>query len=119
MNNSNFNNFTNQNFSELSNWLNNLNPYEFAVTGIIAALLIAPALTANQQNSIGNFLEEVGQVLLVIAAQEITVQQASQNNTTSQGLYDNNQSDQNNQQEIEKLKKEIENLKKIINQKTN
>ncbi len=122
MNNNSFNNFANQDFNSLSNWLNSLNPYEFAITGIITALLIAPALTANQQNSIGNFLEEVGQILLVIAAQEITVQQAAQNNTASQGTNDNNNNNNNNQnnnEEIAKLKKEIENLKKIINQKYN
>ncbi len=117
MNNNSFNNFANQDFSSLSNWLNNLNAYEFAVTGIITALLIAPSLTANQQNSIGNFLEEVGQVLLVIAAQEITVQQAKQNNTASQGENDaSNTSSMSYSKEIENLKREIANLKKIINE---
>lgn len=85
MDNSSFNNFTNQDFKALSNWLNSLNPYQFAISGIIAALLIDSVLTTNQKNSIGNFLEEVGQVLLTISAQEITVKQARQNNDTSAG----------------------------------
>ena len=125
MNNANFNNFTNQDFAGLSNWLNSLNPYEFAIVGVIAGLLIAPALTANQQNSVGNFLEEIGQVLLVIAAQEITVQQANQNNNnTNQGTNNanNNLNSQNNSnytKEINDLKKEIAELKQIINQKCN
>lgn len=88
MNNNCFNNFTNQDFCALSNWLNTFNPYEFALVGIIAAFVIAPTLTPNQKNSIGNFLEEVGQILLTIAAQEITVQQTVQNDTTSSGIND-------------------------------
>ena len=88
MNNTDFNNFINQNYSELSNWLNTLNPYEFALMGTIAAFLIAPTLNANQQNSIGNFLEEIGQILLTISAQTITVKQAKNGNSTSYGMND-------------------------------
>lgn len=96
MNNNYFNNFTNQDFSNLSNWLNTLNPYEFSLIGVIAAYLIAPTLNPNQQNSIGNFLEEVGQILLTISAQEINIQQAKQNNTTSNGYYDTFNNSKNN-----------------------
>lgn len=129
MDNSNYNNFTNQDYKGLSEWLNTLNPYEFTIVGIITAFLIAPVLNANQQNSVGNFFEVIGQVLLVIAAQEITVQQATQNNTASTGFSDapntspgnntNNQTNNQNDnlyQEIAELKQEIAELKKLINQ---
>lgn len=84
----NFNNFINQDFKSLSDWINTLNPYEFALVGVIAAFIIAQTLNANQQNSIGNFLEEIGQILLTISSQTITVEQAKQGNTTSYGFYD-------------------------------
>lgn len=37
--------------------------------GVVAAFLIAPTLNANEQNSLGNWLEEIGQILLTISAQ--------------------------------------------------
>lgn len=68
-NNSSFEKFINQDFNLLSKWLSSVNSYEFALYGVIAAFLIAPTLNANEQNSLGNWLEEIGQVLLTISAQ--------------------------------------------------
>lgn len=87
--NSSFKDFVNSDYNKLSNWLNTLDPYEFATIGVIAAFLIAPTLNPNQQNSVGNFLEEIGQILLTISAQQITRTQAKKGNTTSNGEYDN------------------------------
>ena len=67
--NSTFKKFINQDFNLLSRWLNSINSYEFALYGIVAAFLIAPTLNANEQNSLGNWLEEIGQILLTISAQ--------------------------------------------------
>ena len=88
-NNDAFKNFVNSDYNMLSKWLNTLDPYEFATIGVIAAFLIAPTLNPTQQNSIGNFLEEVAQILLTISAQQITVSQAKKGNTTSNGEFDN------------------------------
>ena len=122
MNNEAFDNFTNQDYSGLSNWLNTLDPYEFSLFGVIAAYLIAPSLNANQQNSIGNFLEEIGQIILTIAAQNITVRQALSNNTESVGNFDsantspgNSSQSINYQNEIAGLNQEIEYLKRKLN----
>lgn len=68
-NNSSFENFINQDFTLFSKWLSSINSYEFALYGVLAAFLIAPTLNANEQNSLGNWLEEVGQILLTISAQ--------------------------------------------------
>ena len=106
MSNNAYNNFTNQNFNELSNWLNTLNPYEFALYGALAGFLIAPTLNPNQLNSVGNWLEEIGQILLTIAAQSITVQQANSNNQT--GIFDISKDDLNNiWNEINKIKSKL------------
>ena len=90
--------------------------------GVIAAYLIAPSLNANQQNSIGNFLEEIGQIILTIAAQNITVRQAFSNNTESVGNFDssntspgNSSQNINYQNEIARLNQEIEYLKRKLN----
>lgn len=114
MDNKSFEKFVNQDFNSLSNWINTLNPYEFALIGVIAAFLIAPTLNANQQNSIGNFLEEIGQILLAIAAQKITVSQSQQGNTTSQGIFDSANSSPPNSSDIDSLRKEIEELKRAL-----
>lgn len=56
-----------------------LSPYEFTLVGNIAAYFIAIALTNSQQNSFGNLLELIAQVLLTIQAQanttDINIQQ--------------------------------------------
>ncbi len=123
MNNEYFNNFTNQNYSALSNWLDKLDPYEFSLVGVLAAYLIAPSLDANEQNSIGNFFEEIGQILLTIAAQQITVTQNNQNNKESVGLYDKyntspdgiNNNNRSNSNDFTELKKELEYIKFLLN----
>lgn len=60
------------NFSEFADWLFSLSGYDFVIMGTIAAILIARNLTINQQDSIGNFLELIGEAILTINAQEIT-----------------------------------------------
>jgi hypothetical protein len=51
-----------------------LNEYELTILASAIGLLIAPSITTNQQNSLGNFFELVGQILLTINAQAINLQ---------------------------------------------
>lgn len=118
MDNNSFNNFTNQDYSNLSNWLNTLDPYEFSLFGVIAAYIIAPSLDANQQNSVGNFLEEIGQIILTIASQNITVRQAQSNNTESVGNFDaanTSPGSINRNDDLTYLRQEIEIIKRKLN----
>ncbi len=46
-----------------------LSPYEFTLVGNIFAYFLASILTNPQQNSLGNLLELIAQVLLTIQAQ--------------------------------------------------
>lgn len=55
-----------QNFSK---WLDSIPPYEYSLYGTILAYMIAPLLSTSAQNSFGNWLEQVGQILLTISAQ--------------------------------------------------
>ena len=105
MDNEAFKKFINQDFLGLSNWINSLNPYEFSLIAAVIGFIVAPPLSANEQNSLGNFFELIGQVLLSIAAQNMTVSQSSQQSS--------NQSPDFNQ-ELEKLKNEINKLRRDV-----
>ena len=68
--------FINQDFDSFSNWLFSLNAYEFSLIASIIGFVISPALTINQQGSLGNFFELLGQVILTINAQNTTLYQS-------------------------------------------
>lgn len=64
-----FSKFDNKDFSKFSDFLFNLNPYEFTLIAPLIGSIISKNLTIDQQNSIGNFFELLGQTILTIAAQ--------------------------------------------------
>ena len=80
-----------------SNWLDSIPPYEYSLTGVIIAYIIAPNLTNSAQNAFGNWLELVGQIILTISAQASA--------TPETGKYNQLLAD------VENLKAEIERLK--------
>ena len=80
-----------------SNWLDSIPPYEYSLTGVIIAYIIAPNLTNNAQNAFGNWLELVGQIIVTISAQASATPETGQYNR----LLAN----------VENLKAEIERLK--------
>ncbi len=61
--------FLNFDFGSLSSFLSKISPLEFASIGSIVGIIIASQLTNDEQNSIGNFFELVGQVILTAQAQ--------------------------------------------------
>lgn len=101
--NDNTNNNSAFNFKDLAEWLFTLSGLDFAIIGSVTGILIGSNLTVNQQNTIGNFLELVGQVLLTINAQEIT-RNSIINNTNNISLKDLNDKINYLLNEIEKLK---------------
>lgn len=82
---------------DFSNWLDSIPPYQYSLYGTILAYLIANFLTTNAQNALGNWFEQVGQILLTISAQ-------------AQALPANDDYDKL-LKEINQLKIEIEKLK--------
>lgn len=62
-------NFINFDYASLSKYLKKLSPVEVASFGSLIGILLIPSLTQNEQNSLGNFLELIGQVLLSSASQ--------------------------------------------------
>lgn len=56
-------------FKDFARWLTSLNPYEYSALSAVVGLIIAKGLTVPEQNSIGNWLESVGQIILTVNAQ--------------------------------------------------
>lgn len=52
-----------------STYLNKLSPLEFISLGCIVSIILSQTIDANEQNTLGNFLEMVGQILLTSYAQ--------------------------------------------------
>lgn len=61
-----------------------LSPVKFSLLASLLGVLLIDNLDLNQQNSLGNFLENVGQNLLTAAAQGQTVQASQQNQIRKQ-----------------------------------
>ncbi len=107
MDNDSFKDFMNQDFGALSNWINTLNPYEFASLATLIGLVISPVLSINQQNSLGNFFEQIGQTMLTISAQSQTVKHKKKQKSS---VHKNDISDM--EEEINKIKDELIQLRK-------
>ncbi len=109
MDNKSFENFMNQDFKGFSEWLNTLDPYEFTIIATLIGFAIAPFITTSQQNSLGNFFEQLGQTLETISAQGQTINTLQQNNQQANNFNSCNDDINNLKLEIERLKRKIDN----------
>lgn len=107
MNNNAYNDFMNQDFKELATWIYSLNPYEFVIISTLIGLIISPSLTINQQNSLGNFFEQIGQTMLTIAAQSQTVKHKNKQVSTM-----SNNKIEDLEEEIHRIKEELYQLRR-------
>lgn len=57
------------NIKDFGSWILNLSPFEFTTLGTIVGYLIASVLSIQEQNSVGNWFELVGQIILTFNAQ--------------------------------------------------
>lgn len=64
------NHFDEEAIKNYANFLDGLTANEFMLLSAAAGILLSQGLTANQANSIGNFLEAVGQLMLTYGAQK-------------------------------------------------
>jgi hypothetical protein len=60
-------NLKNNNIS-FGDFIDNLSPYDFTILGTFIGFLFSFGLNPGQQNSLGNWFELIGQVLLTISA---------------------------------------------------
>ena len=84
--------------TDFSDFLNSIPPYEYSLYATIIAFIIASCLNLNAQNAFGNWLEQVGQIILTIAAQASATPSDQEYNK----LVD----------EVNQLKKELNDLKR-------
>lgn len=97
----------------------NINPELFTITGIIVGLILEDDYTANELNSIGNWLILVGQIVLTTAAQQQLINNRAQQNNGSRIKSDANNHLLRNpvlstQAEVDDLKRRIEDLERLI-----
>lgn len=110
-----FEDFVSQDYASLADWLFSLNAYEFSLIATAIGFAISPSLTVNQQNSLGNFFELIGQVILTINAQNTTLAQAKAKTPGIKPYFET----QSLEEEILKIKQEVIQVRKdcLSNQK--
>lgn len=90
----------------MSSILSDLSPLEFGVLGCIIGIILSATLSSDDLNSLGNFFELVGQVMLTVQAQ---MENGTPTHTHSEEFYS--------------LKKEMDDkynyLLKLLNKRNN
>ena len=99
MNRYDFDNYKNMSCDSFIKYLLTLSSNELSLLGCALGFLLSIDINANQQSSLGNFFELIGQVLLTISAQNINLQPQY---PTRQEL----------QAQIDELKRQINNLRR-------
>ena len=82
-------------------------PSELATLATIAGVIIASKLNVNGQNVVGNFIEGVGQSILIIAAQAQNLQAQQQNQTSEKSDSNTDGKNADFQKQIDELKEHI------------
>ena len=82
----------------MQNFPPNINPELFSILGAITGLIVEGDYTANELNSIGNWIILVGQFMLTTAAQQQLINGRYQNNNGSRIRSDANNHSVNNKQ---------------------
>lgn len=72
-----------ESIQQFSTFLSNLSANELAIIGCLCGILLSESLNTNQQASLGNFLELIGQVLLVYNSQNILLNALDSNSSNS------------------------------------
>ncbi len=96
----------------------NINPEVFTITAIIVGLIIEDDFTADELNSIGNWLILVGQITLTTSAQQQLINNRYQNNIGSRIKSDSNNHATSNPElatkaDLDTLHQRIKNLEDI------
>lgn len=76
----NFSSEDSKNIKNFASFLLNISPNEFGALASLIGLLLSQNLDYYSQQSLGNFFECIGQVMLTISAQGFTINQALNNN---------------------------------------
>lgn len=74
------NQFVNNDYASLSDYLFSFTGNEFAIISSIIGFIISQNLTIDQVNSLGNFFEAIGQFMLSKASQDQVILNRKNNN---------------------------------------
>ena len=100
MDNINYEQFKNMSCSSFLDYLLSLSGNELSLLAIGLGFLLSSNIDTNKQNSLGNFLELMGQTLLTISAQNMVLQSSPSRIEL--------------QQQINDLRNQIQELKKLL-----
>ena len=96
----------------------NINPELFSILGAVTGIIVEGDYTANELNSIGNWIILVGQFMLTTAAQQQLINARYQNNNGSRIRSDaNNHSVNNKQYTTQEQLQELANYLKRLEEK--
>lgn len=102
MNNKSLNDFLNIDFANFADFLSSISPLQLGAIGSLIGTLLCVPLNYEEQNVLGNFFELVGQVMLVVAAQNA--------NLDNQKPANNSQALMDIQKQIDQLNRKIDDL---------
>lgn len=102
INNQSLNDFLNIDFNNLAEFLANIPPLQLAVIGSLIGTLLSVPLNYEEQSTLGNFFELIGQAMLVVSAQGFNLQTKEPTNQ-SQAINDL-------QKQINRLNERLNNL---------
>lgn len=96
----------------------NINPELFSILGAVTGIIVEGDYTANELNSIGNWIILVGQFMLTTAAQQQLINGRYQNNNGSRIRSNaNNHSANNKQYSTQEQLQELANYLKKLEEK--
>ncbi len=95
----------------------NINPEIFTISGIIVGLILEDDYTADELNSIGNWLILVGQIVLTTAAQQQMINNRYQGNSGSR--IKSNAHDHSQMNPVLGKKSDIDNLARRVSELEN
>lgn len=72
-------NQNNKDIQTYAKFLSQLTGNELAIIAMASGYLLSQGLTSNQQNSLGNFFEAIGQIMLCISAQDFNLNDLNEN----------------------------------------
>ncbi|MGH4119596.1 hypothetical protein [Clostridium sp.] len=87
--------------------LEDYTPSELATLATVTGVIIASKLNINGQNVIGNFIEGVGQIVLIIAAQAQNLQAQEQNQNSGNSSSNAAGKNADLQKQIDELKEQM------------
>lgn len=90
-------------------------PTELATLATIVGVIVASKLSVNGQNVIGNFIEALGQTILLVAAQTQNIQSQKEAQSGENGSNSSKSDNLDLQKQINELKEHVKKFEENMN----